>query len=116
MGRMNWISSVLLVLVEVATLLSGCAKHAGHGHAKKNSTAQQGHAHDDWWCAEHGIPESECALCDQKLAAECKKKGDWCAKHDRPDSQCFSCHPELKEQYAAKYRAKYGKEPPPTQE
>jgi hypothetical protein len=36
----------------------------------------------------------------------------WCKEHNRPDSQCFICHPELKEKFAAQYRAKYGKEPP----
>jgi hypothetical protein len=41
-----------------------------------------------------------------------KKKGDWCDKHDYCKSQCFGCDPKLKERYAAKYKAKYGKEPP----
>ena len=58
------------------------------------------------------VPEDECALCDAKVAAAFKKKGDWCKEHDRPDSQCFICHPEKLEEYAAKYEAKYGKKPP----
>jgi len=41
-----------------------------------------------------------------------RMKGDWCKAHDRPESQCFICHPELKEKFAAPYRAKYSKEPP----
>ena len=53
------------------------------------------------------------ALCSAKVAAEYKKKGDWCKEHDRAKSQCFICNPKLKEKYAAEYRAKYGKEPPP---
>lgn len=73
-------------------------------------------AHGEWWCDEHGMPEEVCAQCSSKLAAEFKKKGDWCKEHDRPDSQCFICHPELKERFAAQYRAKYGKEPPPIEE
>jgi hypothetical protein len=72
--------------------------------------------HGEWWCSEHGMPEEICAQCSSKLAAEFKKKGDWCQEHDRPDSQCFICHPELKERFAAQYRAKYGKEPPPMEE
>ncbi len=74
------------------------------------------HEHGDWWCGEHGVPEEICSQCDPKVAAACKKKGDWCKEHDRADSQCFKCHPKLKEKYAALYRAKYGKEPPPTAE
>ncbi len=72
--------------------------------------------HGGWWCDEHGIPEEICGQCNVKLAAELKKKGDWCKEHDRPDSQCFICHPDLKEKFAAQYRAKYGKEPPPIEE
>jgi hypothetical protein len=72
--------------------------------------------HDSWWCAEHGMPEEECSQCSDKVAKECKAKGDWCEKHDRAKSQCFICDPSLKEKYAAKYRARYGKEPPPIEE
>jgi cobalt-zinc-cadmium efflux system membrane fusion protein len=79
-------------------------EHDGHDHA--------GHSHDGWWCDEHGVPESVCALCDSKLAAEFQKKGDWCQEHDRPDSQCFACHPELEARFAAQYEAKYGEKPP----
>lgn len=69
--------------------------------------------HGGWWCKPHGIPEHECSQCDEEYAKKCKDKGDWCEKHDRADSQCFICHPEYKEKFAAKYRAKYGTEPPP---
>lgn len=72
--------------------------------------------HSGWWCEEHGVPEQECSMCSAKIAKECKAKGDWCEKHDRAKSQCFICDPSLKERFAAKYRAKYGKEPPPIQE
>lgn len=72
--------------------------------------AEQGHG---WWCKEHGVPEADCALCNDKVAAEYKKKGDWCKEHDRPESQCFLCDPKRMEKFAAQYRAKYGKEPPP---
>ena len=46
------------------------------------------------------------------VAKAAKAKGDWCEKHDRAKSICFICDPSLKENYAAKYRAKLGKEPP----
>jgi hypothetical protein len=70
------------------------------------------HDHSGWWCDEHGIPEAECSMCSAKVAAEFKKKGDWCEKHDRAKSQCFICNPDRQAFYAAKYKAKYGEEPP----
>ncbi len=84
---------------------------------KPDEVAKDGdNKHEGWWCAEHGIPEHDCAQCNAKVAAEYKKKGDWCKEHDRPESQCFICHPELKAKFAAQYRAKYGKEPPSLEE
>ncbi len=67
------------------------------------------------WCREHGVPESVCTRCNSTLIADFKNKGDWCKEHEVPESQCFKCHPEKKEQFAAQYKAKYGKEPPATQ-
>src|SRR5207302_9682492 len=74
------------------------------------------HDHGGWWCDEHGVPEEVCGQCNAKVAAEFRKRGDWSKEHDRPDSQCFVCHPDLKEKFAALYRAKYGKEPPELKE
>jgi hypothetical protein len=71
------------------------------------------HGRSGWWCAEHGVPEAKCSRCSSKVAAECQKKGDWCDEHDRAKSQCFICDPKAKENYAAQYRAREGKEPPP---
>src|SRR5262245_35388242 len=100
--------------------LAGCVKEPPRpGQSKGNTKAGvegKGHDHGGWWCDEHGVPEEICAQCNSKVAADFKKKGDWCKEHDRPDSQCFICHPELKEKFAAQYRAKYGKEPPPTED
>lgn len=93
---------------EVAKTNHDDHEHGEHGHSHEKG----GHEHGAWWCDEHGVPEAECALCDSKIAAAFKKKGDWCKDHDRPDSQCFLCHPEKLEEYAAKYEARYGKKPP----
>ena len=71
---------------EVVTAKQDDHAHGEHGH----SHDKQGHSGDGWWCDEHGVPETECGLCDAKAAAAFKKKGDWCKEHDRPDSQCFS--------------------------
>jgi hypothetical protein len=93
------------------------ADHAGHKDGDEHDSAtaaksKDSHDHAGWWCNEHGVPEEECAQCNSKVAAEFQKKGDWCKQHERPDSQCFKCHPELQAKFAAKYEAKYGKQPP----
>jgi hypothetical protein len=118
----------LPLIAAVALVACGCGKTEppagdakaktdghGHDHAHKHDAdvAKKPHDHSGWWCDEHGIPEAECSMCSAKVASEAKKKGEWCEEHDRAKYQCFKCDPKLKEKYAAKYRAKYGKEPPP---
>jgi hypothetical protein len=121
-----WQVGSLLSLAAFVVVLSGCGQADNKSGQTKEKDAKgkpsqvaqakqedkKGHDHSGWWCDEHGVPEAECGQCNAKVAAELKKKGDWCKEHDRPDSQCFICHPELKEKFAAQYRAKYGKEPP----
>ena len=103
-----------------AVALTGVGCNKGDDKTAQTSDKQAADKVDDvshgWWCAEHGMPEAECAQCNPKLAAKLKKEGDWCKEHNRPESQCVICHPELKEKFAAEYRAKYGKEPPPMKE
>lgn len=120
-----WVATTLTLAV---VLLSGCGQSdPAPAQAKKHVDAHDDHDHGEhvatekgdhsgWWCKEHGVPEGVCGQCDSKLAAEFQKKGDWCKEHDRPDSQCFKCHPELAAKFAAQYEAKYGKEPPATEE
>jgi hypothetical protein len=114
--------------VVVILLAGGCSQadnHGGQAKGKKGAVeskpglvadAKQGHDHDGWWCDEHGVPEEVCGQCNAKVAAEFKRKGDWCKDHDRPKSQCFKCDPKLRDKFAAQYRAKYGKEPPPIED
>jgi hypothetical protein len=122
---------VVLSLI-AAFALAGCGQTENKGGQVKDSGAapkekpvqvaaakndeKKAHDHSGWWCDEHGVPEAECSMCSAKVAAEFKKKGDWCDKHDRAMSQCFICNPKAKDKYAALYRAKYGKEPPPTED
>jgi hypothetical protein len=82
---------------------------------KEEASAAKKDDHSGWWCKEHGIPEEECLVCLHS-EEELKKMNDWCEKHEFAKSQCFQCDPTLKEKFAAKYRAKYGKEPPPIRE
>jgi hypothetical protein len=120
MNRLCLRSEALFSLLAVSVVvLGGCSKEApkaDQGGTPKQAAEKKVDDHSGWWCEEHGIPEAECSMCSAKVAKECKAKGDWCEKHDRAKSQCFLCYPSLKEKYAAKYRAKYGKEPPPIQE
>jgi len=113
---------VLTPLLPALTLmaLGGCnqkdnaagPKAAPTAAEKKGDGDKKVDDHTDWWCAEHGVPEGDCAQCNAKVAAQFKKKGDWCKEHDRPESQCFICSPKRSEKFAAAYKAKYGKEPP----
>jgi hypothetical protein len=115
--------ALLIAIVPVAVECNESENNSRHGDVKvaKTGVATAGGKNDNakhsgWWCDEHGVPEGLCGQCDAKLAAQFKKKGDWCTEHDRPDSQCFIHHPELKARFAAMYRAKYGKEPPPMED
>jgi hypothetical protein len=123
MNLRRWTGHALFLLGAASLVVNGCGQADSKGGPAKDKTAQLAQAkgekkddHSGWWCEEHGVPEEICGQCNAKLAAELKKKGDWCKEHDRPDSQCFLCHTELKERFAAQYRAKYGKEPPPIEE
>jgi hypothetical protein len=112
--------AAVLVPALALLVLSGCGpkdkaegpKDDPKGVAEKKKDGEKKEADDGWWCAEHGVPEGDCAQCNAKIAAEYKKKGDWCKEHDRPESQCFICKPKRAEKFAAAYKAKYGKEPP----
>ena len=114
----RWLSLAAFVL-----LIAGCGQtgnRAKEAQAKKDKPAVQAESKHNYkgrdWCAEHGLPESTCSLCNAKAAADFKKKGDWCDKHDRALSQCFLCNPKLKDKFAAEYRAQYGEDPPPTED
>lgn len=88
--------------------------HKDDKHAKD----KKGHDHSGWWCAEHGVPEHLCSLCQEDVAAKLKKAGDWCKIHDRAQSQCFLCDPSKYAKFEAMYEAKYGRKPerPPESE
>lgn len=125
--RRRFILGGSVLFVALAFALSGCqptedkstkpkdqAGEKAEKNAEKGAQATKG-KHDKWWCKEHGIPEEECLTC-KHTEEELKKMGDWCEKHEVAKSQCFKCNPALREKYAAKHRAKYGKEPPPMED
>ena len=86
-----------------------------HDHAHDGEDMHE-HDHGGWWCAPHGVPEEECTRCSTAAAEKAKEEGDWCEEHNRADSQCFICHPENAEEFAEKYRANFGEDPPPLPE
>jgi cobalt-zinc-cadmium efflux system membrane fusion protein len=113
MSTKNFVIASALIVTGFG--LAGCNKSTEKAAADGTATTKVSGTddkHDSWWCSEHGVPEAECAQCNQKLAADFKAKGDWCKKHDRPESQCFICHPELEAKFAALYEAKFGTKPP----
>ena len=114
--KLHSVSIPILVLAAILTLGCGGGKPVAkdeHDHAGETAAQHAGGEHGGWWCAEHGVPEDVCALCNSKVAANFQKKGDWCKQHDRPDSQCFLCHPEFEAKFAQQYEARVGKKPPP---
>ena len=109
---MVWMRAASILVMAMAALMAGgCGGSATKGpETPKRTPAATTVAAD--WCVEHGVPESICAQCNAKVAAEYKQKGDWCKEHNRPESQCFLCNPKRAEKFAAHYEAKYGKKTP----
>ena len=62
-------------------LIVGCGKPPAT--APESKVTHEEHSHGGWWCDEHGVPEEVCALCNTKLVADFKAKGDWCKEHER---------------------------------
>lgn len=125
----------LALFAALALVVAGCGQKDDKGGVAKNehvdkpavkgdgdkdgSKKDPGKAEDKgdsgWWCDEHGLPEDVCDLCHKKYRESEKAKGNWC-EHDRVKTSCFKCNPGLKEKYAAEYKAKFGKEPPPAED
>ncbi len=123
---MRWMMRVAMVVGSLAVVammvgMAGCgtggdkpaevASADGVSHeGEAEADSQDGHG--DWWCAEHGVPEEDCSVCNEAAAKRYREKGDWCEEHNRAESQCFQCDPKRAEKFARLYEAKYGKKPP----
>ena len=100
---------VALVCVLVPTL--GCAQKSTPSQSSTSSATEaapatppsgDGHAdaqvvpgsYEDW-CAEHGVPETQCTRCDPSLIPAFQAANDWCAEHGLPMSQCTIHDPKL---------------------
>ena len=90
-------------------VLGACSKSADKDKPAATKTESSGHAakdvvpgsHEDW-CGEHEVPESQCTLCNPKLAAAFKATGDWCEEHGLPKSHDRKHNPDLKIERPAK--------------
>ncbi|MFM8273897.1 MAG: RND transporter [Gemmata sp.] len=106
-----WLKALCAAALTAGLVVAlGCGKPPAGAEAPKDKGKS---AHGEWWCDEHGVPEDECSMCDDKVYKVAKGKGELCPKHpDRAKSQCFICNPDLWEKSAARYKEKYGKEAP----
>lgn len=43
-------------------------------------------------CSGHDVAEAFCTRCSPTLIAAFKAEGDWCAEHGLPESQCKQCN------------------------
>jgi len=43
------------------------------------------------WCDGHDVAEALCTRCNSRLIPAFKAQGDWCAEHGLPESQCAIC-------------------------
>jgi thiol-disulfide isomerase/thioredoxin len=67
------------------------SKGGSHGTISSLSTAKTAGAE----LCDHRVPADVCTRHNPHLVAKFKKVGDWCAEHGVPESQCFECHPDL---------------------
>ncbi len=109
-------ASLMLLMVTAALWITGCGQEAETSNndgtsATETASNAKGDDHSGWWCAEHGVPEADCSICDSKVAAASKAKGDWCEEHNRAESQCFICDASRAEKFAKLYEAKFGSKP-----
>ena len=114
MSVQNWkgLFAICALIIGPSIALSGCGKSTATSSNPATNATAAADDHSGWWCAEHGVPEGECAQCSAKVAADFQKKGDWCKEHNRPESQCFICHPDFEAKFIAQYEAKFGSKPP----
>ena len=61
------------------------------GHSEHEETISMTAAPVADWCAGHGVPESQCTICNPELAAQYRDSGDWCLEHSLPESVCPLC-------------------------
>ena len=79
--------------------LAGCGDAAAGGTGASGGEANRGaeeagrQGDPSDWCTGHGLPESQCTLCNPSLIAQYRASGDWCPEHGFPESVCPQCNP-----------------------
>jgi cobalt-zinc-cadmium efflux system membrane fusion protein len=93
-GRKEWFAGAIPTLVVLAAL-GGLALWGHHAGWKLPSFAQltgNSQKPTDDWCDEHGVPESNCAVCTESVFGKVKAFG-WCKVHGL--HECPFEHPEV---------------------
>lgn len=91
---LGWLLSTLPTLLILA-MLAGLAWWGHHTGWKMPTFAELSgkiQTQKDDWCSEHGVPESQCFLCQPKMKKKLKSYG-WCRVHGVFD--CPLEHPEV---------------------
>jgi thiol-disulfide isomerase/thioredoxin len=85
---------VVLLLVVSASCASSSQSTAAEPRHGTMSTLSVASSADAELC-EHRVPRDVCTRHHPERIAEFKAAGDWCAEHGVPESQCYECHPDL---------------------
>ncbi len=91
---MGWLAKQLPTVV-VFSLLAGLGwygHHSGWKLPKFSALAGTASPQRDDWCEEHGVPESQCVVCDPDLLPRGKDYG-WCQEHGVQN--CPLHHPDV---------------------
>lgn len=93
----SWLSRLAqyistLVVVGLLAGLGAYGHHSGWKLPKFSAIAGTGAAGQEDWCAEHGVPESQCIECHSDLLPRGKDYG-WCKEHGV--ANCPLCHPDV---------------------
>ena len=100
----------LLSMAAILLIAAGCGSGTGtattQNEAPRPATPPTGEGHAtvaavvpgsyEDWCAEHGVPETQCTRCDPSLIPAIQAANDWDAEHGLPMSQCLIHDPNLK--------------------
>jgi thiol-disulfide isomerase/thioredoxin len=84
-------SRISLYVLLAVTACASAAREPQHG---KMSTLSAAKTADAEMC-DHRVPAEVCTRHHPELVAQFKAAGDWCAEHGVPESQCYACHPDL---------------------
>ncbi len=93
-GFFGWLARTVPTVLVLAAMggVAYWGHHTGWTLPKFSALAGNGPAEPDDWCAEHGVPESQCVECNPALIPRPKDYG-WCKTHGV--SNCPWEHPDV---------------------